>query len=365
MYHTFGCLPWRLMFCPFLLLALAVRPVMPVQFRELSGSRVPAGVLAETGYPEPLINYVWTKYGLRAPHNLVATLEVQPPYCHYYKVGPANIIAALLYVGLWYIHTYPSTSAMMQRPFKYIGRVSKRKFYEMVVPVLRAFSDAMDEIYYNDRLHPMNHGLGIFANFVTCFVDTAPIYVLEPTNKALRDMLAQPKYGGCVYKFQIAVNFLGWICYYSGPHHGVVPDNVIYHRTYHQHPLRSWEYWCGDGIYNSCYGVITRFILQARGVFTRFQVFMNRWINRYRQRVEHTMHSIKAHHAMWSGVKFRGSFPMLSLCLKLTVHMTNANIKHAWEPQAFHKYQGYYAAWPAVRCHCHIIPMIHIDNFSV
>ena len=24
------------------------------------------------------------------------------------------------------------------------------------------------------------------------------------------------------------------------------------------------------------------------------------------------------------------------------VHMTNANIKHAWEPQAFHKYQGYW-----------------------
>lgn len=71
----------------------------------------------------------------------------------------------------------------------------------MVVPVLVAFSDAINEINYNNRLHPANHDLGIFENCITCFVDTAPIFVKEPRNRQLVALLMQPKYGCCVYKF--------------------------------------------------------------------------------------------------------------------------------------------------------------------
>ena len=60
----------------------------------------------------------------------------------------------------------------------------------------------------------------------------------------------QPKYGGHVYKLQVAINFLGWIVYYSGPHFGTEADNVIFEDTMHEHPMHSWEFWCGDGIYN-------------------------------------------------------------------------------------------------------------------
>ena len=81
----------------------------------------------------------------------------------------------------------------------------------------------------------------------------------------LRQRLFHPKYGGCVYKVQVAVNFLGWICYWSGLHEGNINDNVskrvlvqsdcdfvqvIFAATLHEHPLRSWEFWCGDGIYH-------------------------------------------------------------------------------------------------------------------
>ena len=98
---------------------------------------------------------------------------------------------------------------------------------------------------------------------MTCFVDTTPLFVKQPTDDDLRQRLFHPKYGGCVYKIQVAVNFLGWICYWSGPHEGNINDNVskrvlvqsdcgfvqvIYAATLHEHPLRSWEFWCGDGI---------------------------------------------------------------------------------------------------------------------
>ena len=240
-----------------------------VEWRSFAGNRRDSGVLAETGYETPLLAYIWHKYGYLQPHGLVATLAAQDPFWKYGKYGVENVIAAMLYAALWYIHVYPSAVSFGQRNFEFIGRISTRKFYEMVVPVLVAFSDAINEINYNDRLHPANHGLGIFENYITCFVDTAPIFVKEPRNRQLAALLMQPKYGCCVYKFQIAVSHMGWICYYSGPHHGTIPDNIIYENTYDEHPLKSWEYWCGDGIYNSCFGVITRFILEAGSVFTR------------------------------------------------------------------------------------------------
>ena len=37
----------------------------------------------------------------------------------------------------------------------------------------------------------------------------------------------------------------------SGPHEGTIPDNIIYNETYQDHPQYSWEFWVGDGIYDS------------------------------------------------------------------------------------------------------------------
>ena len=59
-------------------------------------------------------------------------------------------------------------------------------------------------------------------------------------------------------------------------HCGSVPDDTIYNNTYHEHPLKSWEFWCADGIYDSCHGVLTRYIQGGGGVLTQFETFMSR-----------------------------------------------------------------------------------------
>ena len=104
---------------------------------------------------------------------------------------------------MWYIHTHPAVKAIGQRNFSYFGRCTESMYYEMVVPVLFAFADIIDEIEPNDRYHPKNHGTGLFARYISAFIDTAPIFVCEPsdpTEAAL--LLSAEKYGGCVYKVQ-------------------------------------------------------------------------------------------------------------------------------------------------------------------
>ena len=323
-----------------MLLALHVSAA-PLHWRDLSGSGTDRGVLKETGYPVGLFDLIWHRYA----DPIVAAFTNHHAFVKYQKLGIDATVATMLYVALWYIHTHPVLSVIGQREFREFGRVTERKFQDMVLPVLFAFAAAVNEIEDNDRYHPRNHGTGLFGQYISCYVDTAPVMVVEPDDEQLADLLIQPKYGQCVWKFQVAVNHLGWICCYTGLHYGTTPDNVIYDETYHLHPLKSWEFWCGDGIYNSCYGVLTRFLLEAGSVFTRLEVYMNSYVNHYRQRVEHVMHTIKDH-AMWSGKNLKCSYAMLYWCMRLTVHLTNIKIKHGWADEAYHKYPGFERAWP-------------------
>jgi hypothetical protein len=322
-----------------LLVLVRVSCARYIFWRMWASSQTDKGVLKDTGYCYEQLGYIWDKYSPK----IVPGLSQVDPFCTHPE--PEQIIALCLYAALWYIHLYPSTATFGQRHWRFLGKISEKNFSMMVIPVLICFSNEMDEIYYNDRLHHENHGTGIFAKYITTFIDTAPIFVQQPDDIQLARLLFQPKYGSHVYKIQVAVNFLGWIVYYSGPHFGTEADNTIFEDTMYEHPMRSWEFWCGDGIYNSCYGVLTRYILQAGQVFTRMQVAVNAWIGHYRQRVEHVMHTIKAHN-MWR-MPFRGSYPMLQACLHLTIHMSAAKIKHAWADEAFHKYPGLHTGpWP-------------------
>ena len=85
------------------------------------------------------------------------------------------------------------------------------------------------------------------------------------------------------------------------------------------------------------------FVLQTGQVFTRAMVAVNTWISHYRQRVEHVMASIKAHEMFKR--RFCGSKAMLTACITLTMHMTSAKIRHAWDEEAYHKYQGFNTPW--------------------
>ena len=102
--------------------------------------------------------------------------------------------------------------------------------------------------------------------------------ICEPDDPLVNGMVVQPKYGGCCYKMQVAVNHSWWIVLYTGLHHGAVPDNTIFAAPQAQIGLRSWEFWAADGIYDSCDGIITRFIQDGGGVLTQFEVFMNRQV---------------------------------------------------------------------------------------
>lgn len=66
----------------------------------------------------------------------------------------------------------------------------------------------MDEIFWDDRLDSRNHAPH-FPFLFTGIVDTFPIQVLHPQNKELRHQLYNPKYGTCVYKGQLGIDFLG------------------------------------------------------------------------------------------------------------------------------------------------------------
>ena len=197
-----------------------------------------------------ILELIWSRKAIQLE---VQTLKLLFPYNLWedHPGGAETKIALFFYVGLWYIHQYPKRRAFAQRDWRHFGRLTENQFYDYVCDVLIRFSQVINEIDYNWRFHPMNHGSGIFSRFVTLFVDTCPVYVKDPTDNTKKDRLYHPKYGGCVYKLQVACNFLGWICYWSGLHDGCVPDNVIYEATMHEHPLRSWEFWCGDGIYDS------------------------------------------------------------------------------------------------------------------
>ena len=81
-------------------------------------------------------------------------------------------------------------------------------FHYVVLPALHYLALVMDEIYWDDRLDPYNHVIP-FPFLVTGMVDTFPVRVLQPTNSEIRKRLYNPKYGACVYKVQLAIDFRG------------------------------------------------------------------------------------------------------------------------------------------------------------
>lgn len=66
----------------------------------------------------------------------------------------------------------------------------------------------MDEIFWDDHLDPRNHAPH-FPYFFTGMVDTFFMKVLHLENSALHWQLFNPKYGTCIYKGQLGIDFLG------------------------------------------------------------------------------------------------------------------------------------------------------------
>ena len=192
---------------------------LPLDFIDLSSRRKSdTGVLDQTGYTYSQVRHVWQKYH----RQIIATVRKMTKrskafedsmYTDYYLVG------VCFYVGLWYVHTYPQVRNVAATKFGNFGAVEVRDFYTLVVPVIFATAIEIEEIFWKDRLHPHNHGTGLFAQRFTTLVDCGGIPVQRPQDPVMENALFDKKSGkGHCWKMQIAINFLGWIVMYTGLH---------------------------------------------------------------------------------------------------------------------------------------------------
>ena len=78
---------------------------------------------------------------------------------------------------------------------------------------------------------------------------------------------------------------------------------------------------------------------QINMVLTEEEMFVNNWVNYYRQRVEHIMAVVKKHAAFRQD--FRGSHILLRAMVDLTAQMSNCAIKRGWEPVPAMRYPGH------------------------
>jgi hypothetical protein len=289
-----------------------------VDFVLFSCNKCASGVLLDHGFPLELVQYVWDKHGhamadFLSDHSAFAWLLADGSWkCKYGKYHDRRV-ALCLYAALWYHHHTPAAlKAIGGHSFGDEGKAIKEgTFREQVMPVVFYLAGCLDEVNSADRFDWGNHGTGMMRRRITRMFDTCPIVVTEGPG------LFQPKYGAPVYKLQIGINFLGWITDATGPHLGQAPDNIIFDDAVEEEEIEfeDWEWALGDGIYHSCDRVITKFQQDRNGIFSKAEIYVNAYMNFYRQRVEHIMHVLKSHN-MWRR-PFLGDYDKLVAFLKV------------------------------------------------
>jgi hypothetical protein len=205
---------------------------------------------------------------------------------------------------------------------------------------LRDFAYALNEIHWSDRLHPWNHVphfpilvTGLLSEFTFLLskgmVDTFPVHVLQPLDPTLASLLFNPKYGCCVYKFQLGCDFLGRFILFSGtknlvfliiagPHLGTSYDGHIWDATSALHPIRLNEFLLGDGHYIACRAFLTPYRHKPNLLLTDTEYIWNATLARYRARIEHSNRRVKSHAIFQTA--WRGSLGLLEACVQITVH---------------------------------------------
>ena len=141
--------------------AFALASAQHVNFKRMSSTGTAAGVKADTGYAAPVIGYIWRKYRTR----LINAARGYDGFRLARNAGERKLaqhVGLCLFAALWYIHIYPTVDAIGGWEFgKRTGRrFSKKSFYGCVLPVLMELALIIDEIKYEDRLHPRSHGSG-------------------------------------------------------------------------------------------------------------------------------------------------------------------------------------------------------------
>ena len=122
--------------------ALALAALLPVyaaphvNFLDFSHTGKPAGVQHATGYPLPVVEYAWRKYG----SELIRQVYRYEGFRVAVNSGIrklADLVAASYYCGLYYIHVYPQVETTKLLSFgRSRRRFSRKKFYACVMPVI-------------------------------------------------------------------------------------------------------------------------------------------------------------------------------------------------------------------------------------
>ena len=232
-------------------------------------------------------------------------------------------------MGFVYIHHYPRwnkfIASVLHTPVT--GRVTCQKFYSRVVPILCTMSELIDEIKWDERLHPMNHGSHMFKERFTTIFDGTNINVANlRTDKTLQRLLFNgSKYNHCCVKIMVGITFMGTIVHYTAPHIGTMNDEKIL--ELYPPDFEEWEWGLGDGAFESNNHILVKYQQPPKGLLTEDRVYMNTIFNYWSLRVEHIIGEIKRHD-MLAGV-FRGSYILLKSAVDLTVNMTQIKIKLA------------------------------------
>ena len=269
---------------------------------------------ADTGYEASSLRYMWDKYN--GWHNTPAgsfgglldapDLEMRAYdfYCIYMLLhqSPQNVWAS----------PFRSKTGC----FKMSMRTARRR----LPPLALALATIIDEVDYERRLDRFNHGIAPFDYLFTGIVDTLPVYVPQPHRWALARLLYQPKYGACVYKYQLGITFAGEIVLFTGPHLGTTPDVTIWEATWAQHPFYDWELWLGDLGYVGADGIVTKFKRSRyKRTLANHEIFFNNVHEHVRNRAEQIVSVIKAHRIFKRGT-WRGRMDVLKALVKIAAH---------------------------------------------
>ena len=278
-------------------------------------------MLHSTGYPSPVLDYIWGKYG----DKLMDTLAALPTPV----VFDETYTAAHTFISLIYIHHYPRWNEFYAAILttKLTGSISKKRFYTVIVPTLCELSKLLDEVHWSDRLDPINHGTDYLAERFTTIFDGTNINVSNiAANNALKSiMFCGSKYNHCCFKIMLGITFTGVIVWYTGMHVGTMNDQLIYDQ--YPPPLLPWEWGIGDGAFKRSWHILVKFTKPTDGVLCREMVEWNAGFNYWRLRVEHIIGEVKQPAAL-RGV-FRGSYALLQCVVDMTVHLTNVKLKMA------------------------------------
>ena len=157
------------------------------------------------------------------------------------------------------------------------------------------------------------------------------------------------------FKIQVAINFMGQIVLWTGPHNGCESDVTIWRTTWHHHQFRQGERWLADGVYGGCAGLLVKFKRRPRGKgkgkgrgrgrgrgrgqgagaalppvpppLTQAEKIFNNIHEHVRNRIETVIRKIKDHKMFARGAAFTGSYESLCEVLQVVGHLTALELR--------------------------------------